>query len=277
VYSLASTTTVAVPSGTAQGTVIVTTPLPTFSCDAAAYIISGQTLYKENVQLGNYTTVKSGIGNANIDAMGYSVSENFLYGASGAIPSNLIRIGANGDSVFLTSLNLTKAVTIGDLDENTQYWASAGGTYWIQVDMRPGSGTYGRQVASGTTSLPGILGYSQGLLVNDWAYVPNGGNFLYSLANDIAQSNTFLLSFDRAAHTWAVVANYNSVAGTALFLNQNSWGAVFSAKDGILYGEENTTGQIWKFPINGTKPTMVSTGLMSSNNDGARCFNAPGY
>jgi hypothetical protein len=242
--------------------------MATFGCGSAGYLIQGQTLIRVDIALGNYTTVKSTVGNASINAMGYNVADNFLYAAMGSTPSSLVRISSTGDSAVLGSLNVTTALNTGDVDQNSQYWASASGNQWIQVDLKPGSATFGKTVASGTSTAP----YN----VIDWAYVPGGGNFLYALGNDLLMTNTFLMSWDLSAKTWQVLVNFNNVAGKGLLLNRNSWGAVYASSDGYLYGSENNSGEIWKFPLPsvGTTPTKVSTGPASSNNDGARCINA---
>ncbi|KAK8079527.1 cell agglutination protein mam3 [Apiospora hydei] len=132
---LVTTTTTIPPSGTVSGTVIIQTPLPTFSCDPNGYLIqqngSGYSLNRINIPTGNREFIKQGVGTgAAINAMGYNSLDNYLYAALGATPGNLLRIGSNGDSQTLASLGLTTAVTSGDVDENGYYWATAGGKQW---------------------------------------------------------------------------------------------------------------------------------------------------
>ncbi|KAK8094605.1 hypothetical protein PG997_001290 [Apiospora hydei] len=197
--------------------------------------------------------------------MGYNVGDNFLYGAIGqGANTDLIRIAASGDSIILGSLNGTAGVNLnaGDVDENNHYWATASGKQWIQVDLKPGSPTFLRTLASGTANPT----YSQ----IDWAYVPGGGNYLWGLAFNTGYTSTYLQRFDRTTRTWSVFTNFGNVAGN------NQWGAVYASDDGFLYGSENTSGQIWKFPlpVNGTAAVKISNGPAASSNDGARFIKA---
>ncbi|KAI0002329.1 hypothetical protein F4779DRAFT_134189 [Xylariaceae sp. FL0662B] len=260
------TSTTILPSGTVQGTVIIQTPLPTLNCDPSGYLIQITSLYRVNITTGNATLVNGNVGDGrSINAIGYNLGDNFIYGAIGNYPSNLIRISASGDSNILGSLNLTSTtgnLNSGDVDENLQYWGTAGGKFWLQIDLKPGSATFGTTVANGTATFPNT--------VIDWAYVPGGGNYLYGLAYTSTNDRTILARFDRTGHTWTSLTDFGRVAG------QNTWGAVYASDDGFLYGSENNSGEIWKFPLpaNGTTPVKISNGPKASGNDGARCIKA---
>lgn len=173
------------------------------------------------------------------------------------------------------SLNVTFQSTCGEIDENSQYWASSSGKEWTQIDLKPGSATYGRTVTSGVASPTGT--------VADWAYVPKKGNFLWGLSYDSSNpgsSNTYLLKFDRALKAWSTVSKLGDIAGSSS--SRNVWGAVYATDDGYLFGSENNSGEIWKFPIpdNGVgipigSPLKISNGPISTGgNDGARCIKA---
>ncbi|KAK8006330.1 hypothetical protein PG991_012627 [Apiospora marii] len=264
-----ATTTTVPPSGTAPGTVVVQTPLPTLDCDPSGYLIQNVSLYRVNITTGASTLVKSPVGDGSrgINAMGYNVGDNYLYGAIGTLSNtDLVRIAASGDTTILGSLNVTVTLNAGDVDENNQYWATANGKQWIQVDLKPGSATFGRTLASGTANPTYTL--------IDWAYVPGGGNYLWGLAYNTGgltpNANTYLQRFDRTARTWSVFTDFGNIAG------KNQWGAVYASDDGFLYGSENNSGQIWKFPLpaNGTTAVKVSNGPSATSNDGARCIKA---
>lgn len=278
--STTTTTTTVAPSGTAPGTVIVQTPLPTLSCDPSGYLVQGSTLYRVNITTGSFVTVKASMGDGSaINAMGYNVADNFLYAATiTKAPYSLLRISGSGDLTNLGSLNITFMANCGDVDENSQYWGSTGGKDWTQVDLRPNSPTFGRTVTTGTATP------AQGII--DWAYVPDAGNYLWSLGYDstsrsqVKASNTYLLRFDRAAKSWTTVVKFGDIAGVGDG-TRNAWGAVYASDDGYLYGSENFSGEIWRFPIpsNGTgaptaSPTKISNGPAATGNDGARCINA---
>lgn len=144
----------------------------------------------------------------------------------------------------------------GDIDNNGILWLSDSGDTWAQVNMVPGSATFGQLISSGTTTnLPST--YS----VIDWVYLPGQGQNLYAIAS--SGSASFLYSFNMGTKAWTSLRSYGSVAG-------NTWGAAYAAPDGSLFASDNNTGQIWKFPLNAAA-TFVSNGPATSSNDGARC------
>ena len=261
-----TTTSTIQPSGTTPGTIVVQTPLATLNCDPNGYLIQSTSLYRVNITTANTTLIKSPVGDGRpINAMGYNVADNFLYasiGTSGNNPTNIIKIAGNGDSVIMGLTNMSASANCGDIDENSQFWISSFGQQWMKIDLKPGSATYGRTVASGTASPP----YTP----IDWAYVPGGGSYLYSLGRPSGNNATYLMQFDTSRYTWSTVGSYGNTAG------DNAYGAVYASDDGYLYGSENTSGQIWRFslPANGTQAVKVSSGPVSSSNDGARCIYA---
>ncbi|KAG6360911.1 hypothetical protein INS49_011979 [Diaporthe citri] len=193
----------------------------------------GSTLYRVNITTGSYVTVKASMGDGtSINAMGYNIGDNFLYAAATAkIPNSLLRISASGDVVNMGSLGTSYVVNSGDVDEYSQYWASAGGKDWVQVDLKPSSSTYGKTVAKGTAA--------PAYTIVDWAYVPRGGNYLWTLGFDsltrtaLGGSNTYLLKFDRAAKSWTTVAKFGDIAGSG-DTQRNAWGAVYASDDGYF-------------------------------------------
>lgn len=210
-----------------------------------------------------------------MNAMGYNVADNFLYAATfDAAPYDLIRISGTGDCVNVGSLNTSFTSTCGDVDENSQYWAARDGKDWIQVDLKPGSATYGQTITKGVAS--------PSMYVIDWAYVPKKGNYLWGVGCESdTRASTYLMRFDRTAKSWTTVVSFGNIAGTG-GTNRNTWGAVYASDDGYLYGSENNSGEIWRFPLpnNGVGvpsglPMRISTGPYSpGGNDGARCIKA---
>lgn len=266
--------------GTSTSTSIVQSPSvqPALKCDPSGYLVQGSTLYRINITTGSYVTVKASMGDGtSINAMGYNVGDNYLYAAATAkVPNSLLKISASGDVVNLGSLGISFVVNSGDVDEASQYWASAGGKDWVQVDLKPGSSTYGKTVTKGTA----VPVYT----IVDWAYVPRGGNYLWTLGFDNSArtapggSNTYLMKFDRASKAWTTVIKFGDIAGSG-DSQRNAWGAVYASDDGYLYGSENFSGEIWRFPVNATgppsaSPVKISNGPAANGNDGARCINA---
>lgn len=223
--------------------------------------------------------IKSAVGDGRtINAIGYNIADNYIYGALGTDAStNLIRISASGASVTFGSVGFT--VSGGDVDENSQYWATDNGNKWIQIDLKPGSTTYGQTISTGTVSkLPDYAVY-------DWAYIPGIPNYLYAIGYDYGAlglvglfANTYLMQFDRRTKTWKTLTNYGNIIPKILS-GTTTWGAAYASDDKALYASENGSGIIWKFPLpesGSTTAKQVSNGPKASTNDGARCVNAKG-
>lgn len=267
-------TTVTVPaSGTVPGTVIVETPEPTtppaFSCDAGGYLIQAQTLFRLDLTTGETELVNQAVGpGRQINAIGYNVLDNFIYGmllaGQGATSADLIRIDANGDTVVFP-VGLTGNWRSGDVDSQGRLWLHDLESGWAVVDADPDSPTFAEVLDQGTSPLP--AGYT----VADWAFVPGGGDFLYSVI--YSEGESALARWGTDTNTWEIIEEYGVVTDGE---DNDTWGALYSAGNGFLYASENNSGDIWRFPVlAGGAPQFVVEGPESSNNDGARCVNAP--
>lgn len=216
-----------------------------------------------------------------IDAIGYNVLDNYVYGLAqtGVLPGSLIRIGAGGLSqtiasgiaptLFSGQTGLT--FLAGDVDETGTFWAVANslnlagaiGQFWMTIDVASlTSSTYGTVTGTGVTGIP--------YPILDWAFVPGGGNFLWALGN--APGSTRLVQFSRQTKTWNEVTNYGNI-------ETNTWGALFATPDGNLYAVDQGSGKLYKFPVttNGTPQFIATTTLPLTGVtfiDGARCASA---
>ncbi|RYP19780.1 hypothetical protein DL767_009586 [Monosporascus sp. MG133] len=265
-------TTTQFPTGTdATVTVVVQTPLPTLSCDPFGYLTQNTSLYRVNITSGELTLIRDVVGDGRLlQAIGYNIADNYLYGTIGGrndTPVFLIRIAANGDSTILNELTLPYRVNTGDVDEQSRYWITYNGTNITQVDVRPNSLTFGQLI--GTTRRAATLP-ANNATIYDWAYVPGRGNFLWSLGQSRALNSTTLQRFNRGTYNWELVREFGNVAG------DNWWGAIYASADGFLYATENSSGQIWRFPLSDIDgpPTRFSTANPTRENDGARCIRA---
>ncbi len=265
------TTVTITQTGTMPGLVVVETPIPTFACNVSGYLIQHSSLYGVDIASGDAFLIRNGVGDGHsINSMGYNVADNYLYATSqnttNGVPgtAHLIRIAANGDSIIQQLLPSAVAYNTGDVDEQSQFWASNGGQTWIKLDLNPSSGTYGTIVDSGATVLTPFN-------IADWAYVPGNGDYLWGLASDTSLTFTFLVRFSRQTKSWTTLTNFGSIAGT------QTWGAVYASADGYLYASENASGEIWRFPLPSSATQVVqqiSNGPPSSSNDGARCIDS---
>ena len=238
-------------------------PGPTFSCDAGGYLIQRTTLYRLDLATGENRIVNDKVGpGGSINPLGYNVLDNFLYGfvsISGG-QKQLIRIDAAGEGTVL-DLKVPGGLSVGDVDDNGQFWVSAGGSRWQQVDLKPGSSTYATVVDEGTTS--------PGAQVADWVYLENGGDYLYSIK---LGANAIGARWSRTTHSWETLDNYGKVTSSST----SGFGALYAVGND-LYGSDNQSGDIIDFPVlqSGATYAKVADGPATSSNDGARCYLAP--
>lgn len=233
---------------------------------------------------GNVTDIRKGlkVGTRAIkcNSAGHNVADNFIYACTFSTSGNgeLIRISGAGDCATLGTIEISNP-TCGDVDENSQYWAAVDGKAFVQYDLRPGSANYSKLISKGTAA--------PDLYVIDWAYVPDKGNNLWGLGTEPGTSvraTTSVVKFNGATKVWTTVKKFGDIAGLTggAANSRNTWGAIYATDDGFLYGSENNSGEIWRFPVpeNGVGepvgvPIKFSIGPPSAwGNDGARCINA---
>jgi hypothetical protein len=232
-----------------------------------------------------------------IDAIGYNIKDNFVYGLAqtGLFAGDLIRIGKGGIAQTLIrgvapsilSGQTGLLFTAGDVDETGTYWAvttaftviGPNGQRYFSVNVDPTSSGYLTVGPGALTTIP--------YPIYDWAYVPvnppntPAGRYLYALGHTPPSlpfaplGGTALLRFHRDTGAWDVVKDYGPIGTFGLGLGQ-IWGAVFASSSGSLYAIDSVLGQMWKFPISTlAAPTYVTEYPPQLNIDGARCFNAP--
>ncbi|KND93199.1 hypothetical protein TOPH_02451 [Tolypocladium ophioglossoides CBS 100239] len=256
--SSSSTTTTKPPSSSSSATT-TEPPKATLSCASDAYLIQVNTLYKVNLKTGEREIISSTVGNDGgpINSLGYNIKENYMYGTQG---KELIRI--LGDGTTEDVVELPVSANIGDFDADGQYWYSSGGTTWGRVDLAPGSPTYGQIVDRGTSTLGDVP------TAADWAYTPAKPGYLYGVG--VAPDGTpVLVRWSIGTHTWETVYAADGLKAVA-------FGGVMSTSDGVLYGSDNDSGGIFRFPIDDPKgASRTATGPAAASNDGTRCFLQP--
>lgn len=239
---------------------------PAFSCTSGAGGLlfqypAGPTLVQNvNMVTGAYDTANT-IEGHQINAIGYNVLDDYVYGwdlTAGA--TRIVRVAADGTVVPLgTPAGSVNGSVVGDVDADGQYWV-LNGTTWNQIDLEPGSATYMTVVDSGTSAMPAGL-TSAGA---DWAYVPGGGDFLYSVGQS-TDGQASLIRFDRATGVRTVVGSLGLGTGTWTF------GAVYADANGYLYASNNPTGTIYRIDVDDVSAEVFAQGPASNANDGARC------
>ncbi|KHO00061.1 proline rich protein 5MeD [Metarhizium album ARSEF 1941] len=263
--STASPTTLRTSSSATGGPSPLSTLTP-LDCSANAYFIQDRTLLSVNLQTGANETLSTSLGsrNSKINAIGFNVLDNFIYGLHG---EEVVRVGRDG--AFQSLLRGDTAANAGDIDDDGQFYYTAGGRAWGQVDLKPGSARYGRLVARGTSDSAGLPGH---LAPADWAFTPAAPGFLHSVVID-ATGVVYLVRWGVRSHRWEV-----SYKGVPSFdMRGGAFGAVVATSDGVLYASHSGTGAILRIPLDYPEGTtrMKARGPRAGNTDGCRCAARP--
>lgn len=194
-----------------------------------------------------------GTGVSDLNGLAYNPLDGYLYAVTtNGVNSQLIRISATGTSEVLGVLGLGATnIRMGEITPDGIFWlmSQVSGettTIYYEVDLVPGSATFGRLLASGTS----VIGYYD---VFDWAYSSTASNtrYLYSIGTNSLNLGTYLMRFDLDTHTWVAETAYLS-GGSSIFLTGSTtqaFGGVFGANNGFIYGIESYTGRIYQFPL----------------------------
>jgi uncharacterized repeat protein (TIGR01451 family) len=243
-----------------------------WTCSAYGYLFQNPTtvppgsIYQVDLASGAYTNY--GATSDYVNAVGYNILDNYVYGWDGTT-EELVRISSDGS---LTPLGLPAGVEIppgatdynvGDVDSSGHYWMMNGNLQpapWYEIDLVPGSPTYGEVINSGTATRPAGVGG-----VADWAFI-NGA--LYAVTGT-ASGPAALLKFDPATGQFSNLGPVAGVPGTGLY------GAVYTDAAGDLFASENVTGEIYRVNVSNVTGIAVSEGPPSGLNDGERCATAP--
>lgn len=203
-----------------------------------------------------------------VNAIGYNIVDDFVYGVDRQ-NGGIIRFGSNGnlETVAGAAVINNRTPVTGDVDDNGHLWLYAGGANeWIQVDLNADDDNADPvQVGSGTPGGLDLDDYSQ---IVDWTYIP-GTDHLYSVTATADNSTAHLLRFDRTSKQFEFVADLGDLGSV------NTFGATYTDSDGLLYAGNNGTGVIWRIDVENGTASEFAQGPPTSQNDGARCFNAP--
>jgi uncharacterized repeat protein (TIGR01451 family) len=260
-------------------------PAPSLgTCPATPYISQGinNTSIKLNsvdLQSGVLTPISASNFAAGVNAIGFNQLDGYIYGMKAGSNNTVMKIDANGvgyDLGAITGLPLADYIA-GDVDANgILYVKSLVGTSAYGIDVNSASPTYLTLVKT-ITGLATISGTVPG--VQDFAFHPSNGK-LYTIQG--ATGNVYEISWPAAgASVAATLVN----RGKPTNLPIGTYGAVYFASDGSMYGYSNGTvgsnnGAIYRMTnVVGTglpvATTLTTTAAGVSFNDGARCPLAP--
>jgi uncharacterized repeat protein (TIGR01451 family) len=239
-----------------------------FSCDAFGYLFQSDgvappnTIYQVDLASGAFTTYATEPSDL-VNAVGYNTLDNYMYGWD-LTTAEVARISSDGSVTHIglpPGVGTAVSYNAGDFDRAGHYWmsSSANGA-WYEIDLAPGSATYGQVLDSGTMTFPaGTAGLA------DWTWI-NGA--LYGVASTTS-GPAALDKFDPATGQLTNLGPIAGIPGTVLV------GATYTDAAGDLFASDNTSGEIYRVNVTTGKLTASAPGPASGNNDGARCSLAP--
>jgi hypothetical protein len=213
--------------------------------------------YAVNLANGTGTLQAANFYTGDINAIGYNVTDNFIWGkVTGA--SSVVRMGSNWTTtVFSVSGLPTGVINVGDVSAAGVLYMTSGNFTGVftRVDVNPASATYLQQLS---TVPANTTGYA------DIAFSPMDGN-IYTV-----QTNLNLL---RINPTTGAVTNIGALSGGGIAA-AGSFGGVFFDAAGILYINRGD-GDLYKVAnphLGATTAQFVgNTGTVTGALDGARC------
>lgn len=200
-----------------------------------------------------------------MNALAFSPQSNLLNTIVTGDPNEKGPVFASIDSdgVYSVYGPAPAAALVGEIDDKPDYWLMDN-TTWYQVNWnQTDANTYAETKASGSWS-------SFAYYVYDWAFIPDAGDYLWTVATSKSDNSAALARFSRTSHTWEVVKNYGNLIGDDHF--GPAWG--YFGK--TLFTSESKTGNIYSITVPDGTPKMLSLSNIKSQgffNDGARCWN----
>lgn len=239
---------------------------PFDTCPSKAYLFQGNpvAVYGVNLVTGSYSVLQSDTGlNANINGVGFDEEDRYIYGFD-TTNYNVVRLGENFQATTLSVSGLPASTTfyIGDVYEH-YYYIYRKGTGFYKIDLSPldsnVSAALTAELITSTTSVN----------LTDFAFHPDNDH-LYGVDN----GSGWLYEFDINTG----VSTYIGDTGET-----GTFGAMYFDVDGYLYLSRNQDGQVYRVDLStqaiidsGVVPAVkFADGPFSSQNDGARCANAP--
>lgn len=247
-------------------------PFPACDTNGFLYQYPGGPTQVHSIDMvtGADTVVPPNINGHEINAIGYNIKDNFIYGWDDSANKTFVRVHSDHTVDPLSIAGYTGPldnIIIGDVDDNGHYWFIAG-THWHQVDLTTPTPT---QIDS--KPLPAVpAGYTAGA---DWAFVPGTDSFYRIMDNGGVDMR--LISFSRTSQTWTDHTPVTPLAGIT-DPNDFTMGAFYADPEGYLYASSNSpSGKLWRVNTASAPYAAehIGTGTPSSSNDGARCAVAP--
>ncbi|SEJ00577.1 Por secretion system C-terminal sorting domain-containing protein [Dyadobacter sp. SG02] len=234
---------------------LIDSPAPLTCEDGMSYIISATNLYRLDISTGENTlvsTINVGSGKM-VNAFGYNVVDNYLWGKVYSNSNRVVRLGADGSAqtYAVPALPSDQTSFTGDVGtDGFMYLYYASGTM-KKVNLNAGPNFL--QVTSFPASQAG----------NDWAYNSADGQLYSVIGNTLYKHNS--------------ANGVRTSLGTVTNLPSGNYGAVFFDALGNMYVGNNDNQTMYKIPDPFTQAPVATPFKkldLSSINDGARCPNS---
>ncbi|MFV0605857.1 MAG: DUF6923 family protein [Niabella sp.] len=244
---------------------------PPMNCPTDGILVQGSTSewYHVDLVTGSYT-ISNDTVNKIINAIGYNVKDNRIYGYLYGNSTGRLTISSfNGTS--WTTVVTTNPVArlpvagyiVGDVDTSGYLYLTRGSVPMYKVDVNPArTSTYLTCVDTVDLKENGNIVYPS---IADWSFNPKDG-YLYGV--------TGLRDLIRVNKTTGVVTNLgpSGIPST----ETDNYGATYFDSDGFLYASNNTSGHIYRLDLrtgtfDATNTALFANGPAATQNDGARC------
>lgn len=241
------------------------------NCPSKAFLFQGKPVsaYGVNLVTGNFQLLSDSPGiDANINGVGFNETDRYIYGFN-TTDLTFVRLGDDFQAVTLnlTGLPSNTSFFVGDVAEHHYYLYRTGvGLY--KVNLAPLD--YNEQ-APLTAQL---ISSSASIRLTDFAFHPQSKK-LYGVDNKTGE----LFEIDPLTGTTLALGNTGQTG---------TFGAMYFDVNGYFYLSRNQDGLIYRIDLSAldqqtdaseavldVTAVLFASGPMSSQNDGARCANAP--
>ncbi|WP_372061815.1 LruC domain-containing protein [Vibrio sp. 10N.261.51.F12] len=241
---------------------------PFDTCPSQAYLFQANPVqvYGINLVTGTNALLQGNTGlNANVNGVGFDFDSRYIYGYDTS-NKQIVRLGKDfiAESVATSGLPTGHTFYVGDVYESV-YYLYRKGKGLFTIDLSP--------LANDPNATLPVTKVSSRAVVNltDFAFHPSDGK-LYGIDN----SSGGLYSFDPNNGQETYIGDTGETG---------TFGAGYFDVEGYYYVARNQDGQIYRVDLSAGNATNIANGDVpaikfadgpsSSQNDGARCANAP--
>lgn len=239
---------------------------PFDTCPSKAYLFQSNPVqvYGLNLVTGQSTLIQSDTGmDVNINGVGFDFENRYIYGYD-TTNKQIVRLGHDFQAEIVNTANLPTGHTfyVGDVHDQ-YYYLYRTGKGLFRIDLRP--------LESDPTAILLVeqISSSASPKLTDFAFHPGDGS-LYGIDNNSGG-----------------LYRFNTSTGAETYIGDTgelgTFGAGYFDVNGYYYVSRNQDGQVYRIDLSddaqiaaGNVPAVkFADGPSSSQNDGARCANAP--